>query len=145
MQAEKYRFHKLNLDDHKQCKVVEKIHKRCFPDDDVLSPKEGGFWWVVKLGAEVVGFCAMRRSTRWTDTGYLWRSAVVREHRGKGLQKRMIKVREKEARRQGWVWLISDTNDNTSSANNLIKSGYTMYDPSWPYGVDTTCYWRKRL
>ena len=66
-------------------------------------------------------------------------------HRGKGLQKKMIIVRERLARKLGWGYMISDTNENPQSANNLIRAGYLMYEPSYPYGVETTCYWKKKL
>lgn len=123
---------------------IKHIHLICLPDDDVLEPDEG-YWWGVYYGASLAGFCAMRRSSRWSDTGYLWRSAVLHEHRGNGLQKRMIGVRERFARQLGWAYMLSDTNDNPASANSLIACKYKMYNPSAPYGVDTTCYWIKKL
>lgn len=145
MQGKKYKLSRLETIDEKTCAVIERLHNLCLPDDEVLSPREGGYWWIAKYQDEIVGFCAFRPSTRWIDTGYLWRSGVVRAHRGRGLQKRMIKVREQFARKIGMVFMITDTNDNPTSANNLIKCGYTMYTPSWPYAAETTCYWRKRL
>lgn len=123
---------------------VKQIHKICLPDDDIIEPDEG-YWWGVFFHGAMVGFCALRRSSRWVDTGYLWRAAVLRDHRGRGLQRRMIGVRERMARQLGWTFMISDTNDNPTSANNLIHCGYKMYNPSWPYGVETTCYWSKKL
>jgi GNAT superfamily N-acetyltransferase len=145
MQGGKYKISRLDFIDQKTCAIIERIHKTCFPDDDVLSPLTGGYWWIVKYGPEIIGFCAMRQSSRWIDTGYLCRSAVIRTHRGKGLQKRMIRVREQFARKLGLVFMITDTNDNPTSANNLIDAGYIMYRPTWPYGIETTCYWKKRL
>lgn len=143
MQA-KYRIERLDLQDTTACAAVVRLHKKCFPADDVLEPTYG-YWWVVKNKTDIVGFAAMRLSTRWGDTGYLWRAAVAPLHRGRGLQRRLILVREKLARKLGWAYLISDTNQNPQSANNLIKAGYTMYDPTWPYGLDNTCYWKKHL
>lgn len=144
MQASPYKIVRVNLDDADTCAKIKALHKRCFPSDEVLEP-DSGYWWVVKNKTDIVGFCAMRRSTRWADTGYLWRAAVHPAHRGRGLQRRMILVRERMARRLGWNYLISDTNQNPQSANNLIKAGYRMYDPSWPYAFETTCYWKKAL
>jgi GNAT superfamily N-acetyltransferase len=145
MQAKpNYTIVPVDLKDAEICAKIKKLHKKCFPHDDVLEPDEG-YWWVVKHETDVVGFCAMRQSTRWVDCGYLWRAGVHPDHRGQGLQRRMILVRERKARRIGWNFLISDTNDNVQSANNLIRAGYKMYDPSWPYAFPTTCYWRKNL
>jgi len=144
MQPPKYKFFRVNLSDKEMCKTIMWMHKKCFPDDEVLEPTEG-YWWVVKLDKELVGFCAMRRTIRWSDCGYLWRAAVMRCHRGKGLQRRMIRIRERLAKKLGWNYMISDTNDNPQSANNLIKTGYLMYQPGWPYGAETACYWKKKL
>lgn len=139
-----YRITRADLNDAALCKKICRLHKVCFPDDDVLEPTEG-YWWVVLCGKEVVGFCAMRLSSRWCDTGYLWRVAVHPAHRGHRLHRRMILVRERLARRLKWNFLISDTNQNAESANNLIAAGYKMYQPTWPYGYESTCYWKKAL
>lgn len=87
----------------------------------------------------------MRESYAWQKTFYLWRAGVISIHRGKGLQKRMIRVREALARKLGGEYMISDTNLNPESANNLIKCGYLTYNPSSPYGFETAIYWRKKL
>lgn len=41
--------------------------------------------------------------------------------------------------------IITDTSDNPSSANNLIKCGYRMFTPEHPWGFRHTCYWEKNL
>lgn len=139
-----YKILRVDLADYSVVERVKELHKECFPVDKVLEP-EFGYWWAVWYKGDIVGFCALRQSARWSDCGYLWRSGVVPDHRGRGLQRRMITTREKLARKLGWSYMISDTNQNPQSANNLIRCGYSMYDPSWPYGIDSTCYWRKKL
>ena len=64
--------------------------------------------------------------------GYLYRAGVMPEHRGKGLKCRMIRVREAQARRNGYVACVTDVTDNIPSANSLIKCGYKLYRPSEP-------------
>ncbi len=76
---------------------------------------------------------------------YLCRSGVVPEHRGKGLQKRLIRVRETYARNMAMNWVISDTTCNPPSANSLIACGFKLYEPAQPWGNRSTIYWRKRL
>jgi len=66
-------------------------------------------------------------------------------YRGLGLQRRLIRVREIAARRLGWRTMVSDTCDNAFSANNFIDAGYRMFEPSKPWAVDGSCYWRKDL
>jgi GNAT superfamily N-acetyltransferase len=104
-----------------------------------------GFWWVAYDGKMPCGFAGVVRSIQWSDTGYLCRSGVLRSHRGNGLQKRLIRVRERKAKALGWNWLISDTYKNPPSANSLISCGYRTFAPSRPWGFDGAIYWRKKI
>lgn len=105
----------------------------------------GGSWWIAYDGELPVGFAGLQQSSKWIDTGYLCRSGVIRSHRGLGLQKRLIRVRERKARLDGWNWLITDTYKNPASSNSLISCGFRTYLPSAPWGFDGAIYWRKRL
>ena len=104
-----------------------------------------GFWWVAYDGTEPVGFASLYASNRWSDAGYLSRAGVTRSHRGRGLQKRLIRVRERRARDLGWRWLITDTWNNPPSQNSLIACGYRTFTPSKPWAGDGVTYWRKKL
>ena len=112
---------------------------------DSLDDVSVGQWWVVFFDGNPVGFCGIKRSSRWSDAGYLCRAGVLHQFRGKGIQKKLIRVRITQAKKNGWQWLISDTYENPASANNLIYSGFQMYIPSRTYGAEGTCYWRKKL
>ena len=112
---------------------------------DTLDDITSGAWWVAYVDGTPVGFCAIRRSSRWSNTGYLCRAGVRPKFRGQGVQKKLIRVRERYAKKIGWNWLISDTFENAASANSLISCGFKMYIPSRKYGADGTCYWRKKL
>jgi GNAT superfamily N-acetyltransferase len=115
------------------------------PRDDPYDTGNG-FWWVAYEGTEPIGFAGMVRSFRWSDAGYLCRAGVVRAYRGKGLQKRLIKVRERKARRLGWNWLITDTASyNVASSNSLLACGFKLFRPSNPWGHEDGLYWRKEL
>jgi GNAT superfamily N-acetyltransferase len=104
-----------------------------------------GWWWIVFDEGEPVGFAGLHRSNKFGDTGYLCRSGVMSKYRGKGLQKRLIRVRERRARQERMVWLISDTYENPPSTNNLIACGYKTYIPREPWGADGVTYWVKRV
>ena len=112
---------------------------------DVPLATDVGYWWIAYLDDQPIAFCAMRRSAQWCDTAYLCRAGVMKRARGKGLQKRLIRVRERHAKRIKMNWLISDTYQNPESANSLIACGFKMFTPSKPWGAEETCYWRKRL
>lgn len=104
-----------------------------------------GHWWIAYEGEMPIGFAGVVQSVRWSDTGYMCRSGVLRTHRGKGVQKRLIRVREMKARQLGWNWLITDTFNNPPSANSLISCGYRTFTPSKPWAFDGAIYWRKKL
>ena len=124
--------------------LLHRLQKACLPDDRPYFPTNGAYW----LGYDrdtPIAFCIAAPSVRWADTMYLGRAGVLPSHRGQGLQKRMILIRERWARRNGYVWSITDTADNPASANSLIKKGYRMFNPSKPWGLDYSVYWRKKL
>jgi hypothetical protein len=77
--------------------------------------------------------------------GYLKRAGVRLPHRGKGLQRRFVRVREMLARKLCLHCLVTDTSDNPSSANNLIACGYRIYRPNEPWGFPHTIYFYKDL
>ncbi|WP_368408593.1 GNAT family N-acetyltransferase [Caldimonas mangrovi] len=112
---------------------------------DEPAPTSLGWWWVASEGGNPVGFAGLWPSSRWSDAGYLSRSGVLPSARGRGLQKRLIRVREKKARELGWRWLITDTYRNPPSANSLIACGFRMFHPSKPWAADGACYWRKQI
>jgi GNAT superfamily N-acetyltransferase len=114
------------------------------PGDDPL-PTNIGWWWILYHLHQPVGFCGLRRSAQWFDTGYLCRAGVLKQFRGKGLQKRLIRVRARHAKRLKMNWLITDTYNNPQSANSIIGCGFKMFTPSNPWGAEETCYWRKKL
>ena len=84
-------------------------------------------------------------SSSWKNTGYMCRAGVKWDYRGLGLHKRLIQVRTRFAKKQGWTHLVTDTTNNCPSANNLIANGFKMYKPSKPWGLPSACYWIKKL
>jgi GNAT superfamily N-acetyltransferase len=141
----KYVVRQVNGNDHEVRALLLRMQRECLPGDAALSPMLGD-WWIAYTDTGVpAAFCSLKASVRWEQTGYLSRSGVLPGHRGQGLQKRLIRVRMVRAKRLGWKWLITDTSDNPASANSLIACGFRMYEPSIPYGLKTSIYWRKRL
>lgn len=123
---------------------LERMQKACLPYDDPVFPSDG-VWWIGYDDKQPAAFCLLAPSARWADTAYLARSGVLYYWRGQGLQKRMIRIRERCARGNGYKWIISDTTDNPPSANSLARMGYQMFEPTKPWATDTSLYWRKRL
>lgn len=134
----------VNATDPKVAALLTFLQLSTLAGDEPYDTSDG-YWWIAYEGQLPVAFAGVVRSFQWSDTGYMCRSGVLRSHRGKGLQKRLIRVREAKARRLGWNWLISDTYKNPPSANSLIACGYRTFTPSRPWGFDGAIYWRKRL
>ena len=40
---------------------------------------------------------------------------------------------------------VTDTTDNISSANNLIRAGYRLFEPPWRWAFQNSLYWTKVL
>lgn len=133
------------IDGEESDDILADLHEKTFADAALMPDFNDGFWWVAEHGKELVGFAGLVPSQQREDAGYMVRAGVVPEHRGHGLQTRLIRVREAKARRLGWTSLVTDTNDNIPSANNLIKHGFRLYRPRCAYSFDSSLYWEKRL
>lgn len=125
---------------------ITQMHSTCFPGYDIPG-FAGGHWWIAYQKASPVAFCALWRSSKRAKAGYLARAGVLPKARGQGLQRRMIKTRERAARELGWHTMLCDTvQDNVRSANNLIKCGYELYVPREKWAPDPAAlYWIKTL
>jgi len=128
--------------------AMKRLHRLAFPDYDMINfTLPDTYWWAVEHQGQCVGFAALWPSVRTPLTGYLARAAVHPIYRGRGLQRRLIRVRERKARALGWLAMISDCHpDNLHSANNFIACGYRMYEPSVRWAeYESPLYWRKYL
>jgi GNAT superfamily N-acetyltransferase len=127
--------------------IVEKLsvlHKKCLPHDKTFDFAHG-YWWIASENDVDCAFAGLIYSSWWSDCGYLIRCGVVSDHRGQGLQKKLIRVRIRQAKALGLRWLITSTYDNPASANSLISCGFKMFNPSKPWMAKNTSYWRLKL
>jgi GNAT superfamily N-acetyltransferase len=126
--------------------LLKEMHHACFREEEFHPALfETGYWWIATVNEVPAAFAGLHHSVRWSDAGYLVRVAVLPHARGRGLQKRLIRVRASKARRLGMNWLLTDTRRNPASANSLIEQGFRMYQPQRPWGLRDSCYWRKRI
>lgn len=124
--------------------ILRELQVTTLPGDVPMSTRTG-WWWLAHDGCKPVAFAGLTRSSKWSDAAYLCRAGVVASHRGKGLQRRLIAVRERKARALGLRWLITDTFDNPASGNSLIRAGFRLFSPSKPWAASGALYWRKRI
>lgn len=134
------------VDGEEEGDTLKELHEGTFADAATAPDFAQGFWWIAyDENKEPAGFAGMVPAQQRVAGGYLIRAGVLPKHRGHGLQSRLIRVRQAKAKRLGWLSLVTDTNDNPPSANNLIRHGFRMYDPAWAYALPTSLYWEKRI
>jgi len=127
--------------------AVLALDEICFPDDDRVRI-EDTLWWVVLCGKEAVAYGGLRPCQNECNkgVGFLCRVGVVPKHRGKGLQKRLIYVRERAAKAAGLDEVVTYCVPwNCASLNSLIACGYKFYRPATKWGGSGSIYLRKRL
>lgn len=142
-----FKIKEVDVHDEDVLADIKRLHQVCFNYDfkEDAELVKNGHWWFVYVDNEPIAFAGVTPSQRWKYVGYMVRAAVLEKYRGKGLQRKLIKLREKRARKLGWWYLITDTIQNPYSANNLISCGFRPFEPEIPWGHPETTYWRKKL
>lgn len=122
--------------------LISTMDKECFPNDDPPN-LEDTTWWVYYEDGEAIAYCSL--SIVDGNIGFLSRSGVMPGHRGKGLQKKMIRHRERVAKREKLAKIITYTFiENVYSSNNLISAGYKLYLPD-EGTEDSFLHWYKYI
>ena len=121
------------------------LQRKILPEDTPYQPDRGHRWVAYAECGKPVAFAGLVRSTRWTDTGYLCRAGVLDGFTGHGIQKRLIKVRQVQAKKLGWNWLITDTTNNPASSNSLISTGFRIYTPANKWSFRNAIYWKYKV
>lgn len=138
------RLREVNGKDEEYRTILRGLQLLTLPFDAPLDTLTG-HWWVAFDGDSPVAFGGLVDSLQTPGAGYLCRAGVLPSHRGQGLQARLLKARENKARKLGMGALVTDTFDNPHSSNNLIRAGFRLYEPPYPYGAEGTNYWLKAL
>ena len=121
------------------------LQKKILPSDTIYKPDRGHWWIAYTEDGKPIAFAGLVRSITWTDTGYLCRAGVMDGYTGHGLQKRLIRVRQTQARKLGWNWLITDTTANPASSNSLINAGFKIYTPANKWSFRNAIYWKFKV
>lgn len=122
--------------------VVNQLDMKCFGD---LEWKTGLWWLVWDEEDKPIGYAGMR-VIEGENTAYFCRVGVLPKHRGNGLQKKLIEVRSRYAKRLGCEVVVTYTSaDNSPSINSLVSRGFRHYNPEYPWAGSAYLYWRKTL
>lgn len=125
--------------------ALRALHDACFQPSH-RPVWSAGTWWLAWSGGRPVAFAGvvyLPRRRCW----YLCRAGVVPSARGLGLQRRLIRVRERFVRaraRRGWL-VTYTLDDNVHSSNNLVACGYRLYLPPRRRRQRGALYFRKPL
>lgn len=117
------------------------------PADAPCDPAIGH--WLIAFdkanAGQFAGFACLK-VTEHEGYGYLARAGVYENYRGKGLQVRMIRARERLGRQLGLTVMVCDTHrNNIASSNSLIRCGYKLYRPHEPWALAESLYWIRKL
>jgi GNAT superfamily N-acetyltransferase len=108
--------------------TVFRLHWELFPGDLWEYNGETACWLMYE-DDEPIGFATADLLPE-GDTVFLSRAGILPGSQGRGLQKRLIRVREKWAKAQGAGWVITYTTlQNYPTLVNLIRTGYKFYTP----------------
>lgn len=100
---------------------------------------EESVWWVAYDGKTPVGYAGLRQLKHEPGV-FFCRAGVVESHRGRGIHRRLIRVRIRWARRHNLYCLTYTAHWNTKSANNLIDMGFRVINPSYEWGLPKSIY-----
>jgi GNAT superfamily N-acetyltransferase len=156
---------------HGACVVAIMIRvRRCEPEevralcDDVLLAEDGastwdpdGTYWAAFertylpapserfFSESVVAFGGFVPSRRFRDAVFFHCAGVAEGHRGKRLQRRLIRARIRGAKREGYSWAVTYTlTNNPASSRSLIACGFRPYWPAIAW-AGNACYWYRKL
>lgn len=125
--------------------ALRDMDRECLPLDHPADTSEG-IWWVAWKKDVPIAYASLKQAYKLPDTVYYSRAGVLPAYRGKGLQKKMLRVLLRYAKAEGWAYMISDTSKfNVASSNSLITCGFRLYRPIQPWSFDSALYWRKEL
>ena len=110
---------------------VARMDRLCFPLDTPPT-FAGANWHIGWDGEEPACYCAWKPVDHdGVQVGFLYRGGVLPAHRGHGLQREMIRLREKEMLQRRIAISVTYTDaDGAASMRSLIAEGYRPYAPT---------------
>lgn len=117
---------------------LQDLDKYLFNADDEF--KQNRDWWVILDKGKIVAYCGCSYVK---NVCIFVRAWVQRDHRGKGIQKKMISTRVRAAKNNNCIQCITYTlTTNYASANSLISKGFKLYEPQNKWvGSDVLYFW----
>ena len=104
--------------------------------------------WVLRDNKRPIGYAAMRGCVAPANKGlaFFMRAGVLEEYRGRGLHKKLIKVRLRKAKQEGFDQVVTYVADwNCASSNSLVSCGFKLYRPQDLYAGYRYVYLKRDL
>lgn len=140
-----YHIRAVDGSDDEIADTLVELHRLTFVGAASVPNFDQGHWWLAFQRTDSVAFAGLIPSTHVCNAGYFCRVGVLSEHWGHQLQLRLMRAVEARARVNGWCSIVSDTTENLWSANNFIRAGYHLFEPTHPWAWPRTLYWRKAI
>src|SRR4051794_9152571 len=101
MATSTFRVVKVDTSHEESRTAILRMHAECFPDLEFQQLH--GDWWIASDAMKnPVAFAGLWPSLSTPGAGYLCRAGVLPAGRGHGVQRRLIRIREREAKRKRW-------------------------------------------
>lgn len=117
--------------------TLRALHTLTFPSDEQPTWKHSALAWITWDGPEPVAFIYAEPMP--DGSWYFSRVGVMPAARGKGLQRKLMRLMQKALSDKV---LVSTTYRNPASANNFVREQWMTYLPATPWGSPDTIYWR---
>ncbi len=127
--------------------TVYQLHDIIFPGDELPELENAIHWVVYDENDTPVGFTILRELSGLNKGSYfLSRAGIIKRCRGKGIHRRLVKVRENYVKNDGGGTLVTYVAySNPSSYCSLIRSGYLVYEPDCKYVGSGFMYLKKSI
>ena len=122
----------------------QKLFARGLPGDEWVGDHHT-FWIAYAPSGEVCGFCSAVQVDA-EHSVFLSSAVVFPAHRGKGLQRRMIRHRIAWAKRNGATTVVTYTvPHNWRSINSILRLSFQYYEPAWAWAGRGAWYFFRPL
>lgn len=123
--------------------TIDALDAICFPGEPLPAEMRcAAAWWIISDAEGPVAY-AGAQTVDGASALFLCRAGVLPRGAGRGLQRRLIRARLRWARRLGVRVAITYTvPSNPRSSNNLIRTGWSLYEPDYAWAGRGQIYWR---
>jgi GNAT superfamily N-acetyltransferase len=119
--------------------LIRSINDEIFTEDKLELDEKTVAWVAWTEDEKPAAFCTARKLTH--GILYMDRGGVYSKYRKQGIHRKLIKVRENFAKKNGYSKVITYVmKDNFASLFTLVRCDYRMYTPEYLYAGSNVIY-----